>query len=869
MPLRFEAWTLPELPGFARKFPIKDTVDHEVRIGARGRGSLVLPSEHPRIAEILTINPADHSQDVGSLIRAYDGEDLVTEFYAMRTEEAFNDAKRLVKITGDDISQRALAKLRVRQYDYNVSPSVDRDWQYGGDNKHLRNESFEDVSSGVVNGDAETGDTKGWRAITGADTNKLQTNVVPDGFEASTEEVFEGTHSFKIDPTLRHGGIQQSVDVLPGARVQVHAKLKEPTASGKRYTLLTRPDDGSILHTPASQGSFKWNGDYLVELDGTPQNPAHNGLPGGASDGSWQDLTIDLRVGSDQEKMVIAVQYDQHDGSGGPIFFVDNIHMTGVGVGVAPWKEVGNLRTFTVDQTHTYDGENAALVRALNSQAGVNGIRQEIENLTPGRTYTSGVWLYQETGANRDFRLIHKLPAGSWTGSTLITVPSGVWTEVTLTSLIDSDEIWWDLRIDGSYTPFDFWVDKAFMAEGLAAATYGRMSNDLMDDAGVDHVLIGRTAGNWLIRTYGDLLDSNGDPWDDTRAAKLKRGQTYRRFHDFMAKSWGYEQRVRTNPANELEHFLDLYNPEGMGTVLDQEGDPAILRPSATGPLVRREPGGSYAMAEGDEGAWGEATDADVQTAWGPSEEYAGTHERLEGSLIEVAEEHIKQGVSKAEGLKITLEDPAAIPGVAYGIGDTVTVVLGEATWPKLGYRVAAITIKHVGPGRDKYQVDVGSTVYSNPTGSGQAEAVARLLEAFEGLTDLPDFDALLAAAEGPLPVIPDAMIAAANARSEVKAIADFKGDGTADEDVLNAALAFVADLNSDGARLVMAGGEFFLSDDRPVTITVPDGVALYGMGRRQSKILYFDTMVFDVTLLYGDASQLRHFGIEQASCGG
>ena len=69
--IRFEAWTRPQTGTFERKFPIKDVVDYDFETGIFGRGTLVLPTSHPRLNDILYRDVDTPANDKGSLIRAF------------------------------------------------------------------------------------------------------------------------------------------------------------------------------------------------------------------------------------------------------------------------------------------------------------------------------------------------------------------------------------------------------------------------------------------------------------------------------------------------------------------------------------------------------------------------------------------------------------------------------------------------------------------------------------------------------------------------------------------------------------------------------------------------------------------------------
>ena len=100
MEVRFEAWTRPETGTFNRLFPIGDVASWQLQFGMFGHGSITVPTD-ARIDEILFVDPANHANDVASMIRAYaDGTHLM-DFYASRMSVNVDETgARTATITG-------------------------------------------------------------------------------------------------------------------------------------------------------------------------------------------------------------------------------------------------------------------------------------------------------------------------------------------------------------------------------------------------------------------------------------------------------------------------------------------------------------------------------------------------------------------------------------------------------------------------------------------------------------------------------------------------------------------------------------------------------------------------------------------------
>lgn len=138
MVVRFEAWSFPWSTTFERLIAdlpvVDDTGRGSVRFSEFGEGSLTLPADYPRLSTVV-------SDTSGSLIRVYDGTDLIHEWVAERVEQSV-DADH-VNISGPDLAGFAFDRAVVYPYDYPTNPTTQPDWVWGGANS-LSNGGFED-----------------------------------------------------------------------------------------------------------------------------------------------------------------------------------------------------------------------------------------------------------------------------------------------------------------------------------------------------------------------------------------------------------------------------------------------------------------------------------------------------------------------------------------------------------------------------------------------------------------------------------------------------------------------------------------------------------------------------------------------------
>ena len=162
--------------------------------------------------------------------------------------------------------------------------------------------------------------------------------------------------------------------------------------------------------------------------------------------------------------------------------------------------------------------------------------------------------------------------AGTWQLITLtdVRIPEGVDEVIFRFGHVDEDGV----------DPGRLFVACPELNEGLAPTSVGGIIQALYADATVDHVADGRlvwddgsgTNTPYLTLDFDDLVDSNGDAWDDPIVSlTIKRGMSYLGVMGEIGKL-GYEWRVVPDDWQQGTWLWQIYNPGGMGT--DRSADP-------------------------------------------------------------------------------------------------------------------------------------------------------------------------------------------------------------------------------------------------------------------------------------------------------
>jgi len=699
MALRFEVWTRPESGTFVRRFPLKDDVQYSLSLGLFGQGLLVVPSEHPRLADLLSVDLTDRTLDKGSLIRAYWDDTHLYDWYAARMSVDYNETDlRQATITGPGPGA-VLDRTLVLPYDYPATPTLVPSHIYGPANTLLTNAGFED---GLPDEDFEDLNLGGWSELGGSTLDATEDGMEVWGellwdISASPSSPITGAYSLQIPfPGTPPAGVSRTIDVIPNAQVRVRYNFEEPTGNGDRFLMFAADPDEGTIPTILSTNGWIYNGVGFVELDGAARFA-------GASDGTTQTFDIEVTCGPNQTRLQIGCQNATTSTHTNPGYLDDGVY-TGDGLGLAPWFAHRNdYQIMELDSTFKRTGDSSLKFQttSMADDEARDGPTQYVF-CEVGAQYDESAWIYQASGLTHYFRVGMKRRGSGWTAGLVdVAVPTATWTKIGCNGVADQEAyeftIRWVNATGGPSASPVFWVDDCSMGPGAPASTYGLIMGDLLDDAGTDHAPT-RTALAWLTRTFTDTLDTNTDAWDQDISAAINRGQSLRRVVTFHGSGFGYQADIHPNASDDTIIEFDLFNPGAMGTDRTTGDGGAITGVGvvSVGPIIRREPRASYTFIEGADQWWGEARDTDLETAWGEIETYQGSVERMDASLADVATELLASDT--AETVVVSFQDPPLIPGKDYKIGDLVTLILGDDLVPSGSHRVAAIGIQSGDP---------------------------------------------------------------------------------------------------------------------------------------------------------------------------
>ncbi len=704
--IRFEVWTRPDTGTFTRRFPLTDVIDYKLQLGMFGNGKLTIPRDHPRIDDILFIDTANHANDVGTLIRPYVGSVHLHggDFYASRMAIDYGDlGKRTAKITGGNLGF-ALARTRLRQFDWDVTPSADPDWSYGLGENIIGNPGFEesaDFNPGLTGGTYDISinfddeNSAGWSSQAGsavfiAPSVDPQVSTIP--------APLSGTHSLVWTAGITTAGqlsaIKKKIRVAGGERYQFVVRFKDPSNTGDRY-LFGVEGVATTHHT----NGFIDNGIGWAELD----NAAFDT---GATDGTWQqfDLDVTFVAGDNYAGPNLYVAYA--DVGSASTTQIDDITLAGYNLGLYSWEPTSFavVSLFDRDTSPPIAASEGSATANITTTASFHGIGYPMA-VVAGKTYTFSIDVYHETGSAQDFtvRMVRTVGGGPVV-TTTVSVPNAgsVWTTIEVTGVPDVDAVFIQVLKDASGT---WWVDNAQPFAGLSAAPVGEILGDMIADSSSDHSGDNRTALDWIVENYSDTVDGDGVNWDNDINMRLKRGSTYRRIIEQMVKL-GYEFDMKPDPSDDTIIELSAFNPDALGTDLTTgDGGAVIDGFVSVGPLIRREPAATYMMVEGDALQWADSRNTVLETPWGEIEGYSGSKDHLEGSLAAQAASQL--AVVGLEEIRYTVQGASLTPGIDYQLGDKIRVTPGA--FPTQKYRVVGITVSYKDP-EPLFQVSAEAT---------------------------------------------------------------------------------------------------------------------------------------------------------------
>lgn len=457
---------------------------------------------------------------------------------------------------------------------------------------------------------------------------------------------------------------------------------------------------------------------------------------------------------------------------------------------------------------------------------------QQIVRVSPGGTYQAGIWVYSVTGG--DYRLVIRGIDEDLIARVDATVPAATWTLVSISDVVmetadgyQPDQVIFRFaNTEPSGTPSDFYLDDAYLEEGLAPTTIGEILRLIYEDATVDHA--GRVVwedqanpGNpYLVLNFTDTHDSHGQPWDrsDVRI-KFPMRMNYSQIMAQVSQQFQYEYEVKHN-AGVWE--WSVYNPGTLGT--DRSATISLIAGTTeTRRLTAvKLPGATNVMIEGSDRVTSRAEDAGLVAALG----------RIEGAGYQPDAEDLPVAAAAAldraetlqESYQLTLVSPDFVPFIDYQIGDLVRVLD-----PPLDQDMRVLDVNMaMTADRQEWLVQLGSVVLSGEAAMAQAvgamlpaSPIHRPAGAFERADAFFDGGSgLLIGGGGGAPTV---VVAASDASDLSKSKADFVCTGSGDEQTIQAA----ADVMSTGGRILLTEGTYYVAADE-IFIT---NIHLLGMG--------------------------------------
>ena len=551
-----------------------------------------------------------------------------------------------------------------------------------------------------------------------------------------------------------------------------------------------------------------------------------------------------------------------------------------------PWTKVQNVDRGAppVIATYSSDGwtlQNPASPTPLEGLYTwrVNGLaryagHQQLVRVTPGMTYQVKVPLYTTDGADQ-FRVVIRtrmeelIASSTWPGDTVTAVSTWDETTFTITDVVIPDgvtEVIFRFAYVGTDNPDPYYTDYNEMTEGLVATSAGGIMDALLTAAQAKGSL------TWLDWNFTDSLDSNSNAWSETALSFVaKRGQSIGQVLGDLAK-FGIEFYVFWNGT---AWELGLYEPYdydtyeyGLGTDRSSDDSPSLLlgKGITSGPIQMNTPTANVVYAEGANGLWSEAVDAASVAIWGRLEGYVGDFSVEDQATLDALAQAQLEERSVLYGDKLRLNVLSHQPYDAFDLGDTVQVTL-QPRATQTPRRVVGLTtqLPTVENSSPEWEVDLDQASYGPATAI--AEGLRRVLTKFNRPPDMELLGSGVPLSLGTGPIEPTYLIASANARDEIKAVADFVCDGIADQEEINAAIALIDGTAIDAGRVVLTDG-YFNCTDYISTQSIDVNIRIEGMGMFATYITTdpsTHTLRDSLIALSGDKSSLSYLNIEVA----
>lgn len=655
-----------------------------------GNGKIFIPKGDPAISEVLDNTPFGRK---AGLVRCYLDGLFRYAFYAERKKGKWaDDSGELIQFSGDGMESLA-DDIYVWPVDHPANPSRQRPWIYGSTENLLTNSDLTE-ESGLKNGGGEDGNdadglVEGW-SIRG-DVNYARADFSPG-------ESYEGDYLIKIDPTNHHSGIEQSVSVTPNKVYNIEARIKEPTGAGVRYMLAAGGGDG-IAATGTYANNYEYKGEIFAELDNVARNGAGNGCPGGASDGTWQVLNLEIKTGPEQTSLVIALQHDHHPSCSNvsyPEFWVDGVTLDGWGINLEGWDafdENSHASNSFVRQDFGPDGVDYSI--NVNPLERFAGFEQTEVSISPGGHYRAGLKFYPSSYAAGDAYKLEILPVGDpvaiysteyfWTAG-----EEDTWIdlEIEFDHEEDIDEITYRVVYSGTNNPGPIYNASMYILPGWPAATPGKILEDIL------FAVYDRDPSlNYLQQTFTQWTDSAGQLWYSNVAMDINPGTSLRdllsRFvalgYEWMIVPAFYEEGGESGFRLNVWNSRELTPASGAGKNYENDPEAPVVRPGqgiTNGDIEEQTRRPNNVYVEGANGWWALSQQKDYDTDYKPDigriEAYVTVNDTTDVSTLSAfGDAVLKDERDREKGFKLNFARTGEMrPYLDFGIGDSMYVDL-------------------------------------------------------------------------------------------------------------------------------------------------------------------------------------------------
>ena len=806
-----EAWALPHhgLTGYdAKKIAYLPTTEMTWGVHSdvwREEGSITVPATFNRLNEIHNVDPDDHSDDEGSIIKFFD-EDLVGadghpapffEFVVLRKAMPLSSkVNSQVQLVGRGLTGHFLEKVVLKPYDYFLydfpsdHKSFEDDWIYGGDSV-LDNGNFEE---------------------------SVLLNEIQSVWIAEQELTPDPTPTF----TLTLNGETATID------------WDEATGDfeDKLNTAFTGID--SIQVTGTGSEFDPWQIEFLVPT-GVTQNL----------------MTINLSGLNTDTGEVTRVQLG---GTLAPSNWEQSVHtVTGIPYG---YYEVDGIQIVDSSVTTPHSGLYSLMVDGRAEPYNTPGV-QQIVRVRPGHRYEAGIWIKTEDHTSTGlFRLVIRDPNSTHGVEFLfnetfiakveqLITSSNTWVFFPLSFFVPIGVTEVVFRVawvgGGSGNPARFFLDDAFLSPGAPPTTWGAIWLELLADAQSDHTAQGRAILTWLEPTFTATLDSAGNPWDAERSVTFRVDSTYDQLAEMGQNLWGYVHRIRFDETDGSYKF-DIFNPGGGGVnrpALGGGGSLIVGMNVTGGEMVQNYPAATHWRVTGGDDLWDEGRDTSLEAAWGQVEAAINEpdirYDPTDG-FIDVINQQFTRTEAGMLGLEFeTADNLQGQPFVDFNVLDIVRAVPGTATGIEAVDRyVTSIVGRADGTGRAINQVHVSSDVFASSGTAALTEGVRRLLRLRKRRARKMEATIPLSLRKRVEPpagaAMPTIVFAAADSSELDQSKADYICPGTGDGVFIQGLVD--AEINFLPHRLVLLPGDY----DFPIPVgghalQLPAGWTLEGVG--------------------------------------